>query len=389
MSLPTSETTPDGLLSMPPSRRSRKPVAYREASESERRGFLFALTNRAKCTAEHHTWLLASSAILLFALIFNSPLLLVTAALTSPFLGPLMSPALAAATPSWSRFGRALVNLLITLLVFFTAGWLAGMIPSSNGYMTLPHLHLLRSSSLEWLVVIAATTLTSWFFLRSEESARLSSALLTYLIFFPAALAGMLYQNSVDQAWMAAVLIVLARLGAALLISLLVFWANGMVPVKVHGWLIAASTTILALAAIGAFSVSKLILSEAPAAPQVTDVPALAVIASPTSPTPVSPTSTPVKTLTQTRTPTKAPTEVPTLAITPISAIVIAPNGVIVRWQPDSKADVLTFLNQDGEVSLLGEQALVGTAVWEKIMTSDGEIGWIMGRYLVTATPQP
>lgn len=389
MSLPTSETTPDGLLSLPPSRRNRKPVAYREATESERRGFLFALTNRAKCTTEHHTWLLGSSAILLFALIFNSPLLLVIATLTAPFLGPVMTPALAAATPSWSRFGRAMVNLLITLLVYFAAGWLAGMIPSPNGYLTLPHIHLLRSTWLEWLVVLGASALTTWFFLRSDEPARLSSALMTYLIFFPAALAGMLYQNSMDQAWMAAALIVLARLGAALLISLFVYWANGMVPVKLHGWLIAAATILMALVAIGAYSASKLMLTDAPTTPPMAETPIQSLSASPTalpaSPTPIPPTATPIRTSTQTRTPTEAPTP----AVTPVSARVIAPNGVIVRWQPDSKADVLTYMNQNGEVSLLGEQQVVGTAVWEKVMIGDGEIGWIMGRYLVTATPKP
>ena len=389
MSLPTSETTPDGLLSLPPSRRNRKPIAYRDATESERRGFLFALTNRVKCTTEYHTWLLGSSAILLFALIFNSPLLLVIATLTAPFLGPVMTPALAAATPSWSRFGRAMANLLITLLVYFAAGWLAGMIPSPNGYLALPHIHLLRSTWLEWLVVLGASALTTWFFLRSDEPARLSSALMTYLIFFPAALAGMLYQNSMDQAWMAAALIVLARLGAALLISLFVYWANGMVPVKLHGWLIAAATILMALVAIGAYSASKLMLTDAPTTPPMAETPIQSLSASPTalpaSPTPIPPTATPIRTSTQTRTPTEAPTP----AVTPVSARVIAPNGVIVRWQPDSKADVLTYIDQNGEVSLLGEQQVVGTAVWEKVIIGDGEIGWIMGRYLVTATPKP
>jgi MFS family permease len=389
MSLPTSETTPDGLLSLPPSRRNRKPIAYREATDSERRGFLFALTNRAKCTTEHHTWLLGSSAVLLFALIFNSPLLLVIATLTAPFLGPVMTPALSAATPSWSRFGRAMVNLLITLLVYFAVGWLAGMIPSPNGYLTLPHIHLLRSTWLEWLVVLGASALTTWFFLRSDEPSRLSSALMTYLIFFPAALAGMLYQNSMDQAWMAAALIVLARLGAALLVSLFVYWANGMVPVKLHGWLIAAATILMALVAIGAYSASKLMLTDAPNTPPMAETPIQSLSASPTalpaSPTPIPSTATPIRTSAQTRTPTEAPTP----AVTPVSARVIAPNGVIVRWQPDSKADVLTYLNQNGEVSLLGEQQVVGTDVWEKVMIGDGEIGWIMGRYLVTATPKP
>ena len=389
MSLPTSETTPDGLLSLPPNRRNRKPVAYRAAAESERRGFLFALTNRVKCTTEHYTWLLASSAILLFALIFNSPLLLVIAALATPLLGPMVTPGLAAATPSWSRFGRALVNLLITLLIYFAAGWLAGMIPSLNGYLSLPHIHLLRSTWLEWLVVLGASALTTWFFLRNDEAARLSSALMTYLIFFPAALAGMLYQNSVDQAWMAAVLIVLARLGVALLVSLLVYWANGMLPFKLHGWLIALMTIILALVAISAYSASKLIFTEAPAAQLATEMPTPPVIVSPTavpaSPTPVSSTSIATTTPTQTLT----PTELPTPATKPIVARVIAPNGVIVRWQPDSKADVLTYMNQNGEVFLLGEQQVIGTAVWEKVMISDGEVGWIMGRYLITATPRP
>lgn len=390
MSLPTSETTPDGLLSIPPDRRNRISTAYRDATESERRGFLFALTNRTFCHTEHYTWLLASGVILLFALIFNSHLLLFIAAIVAPLLGPVMSPALSAATPTWSRFWRSLLNLLITLVVYFAAGWLAGMIPRAAGYLTLPHIHLLRSTWLEWLVITAASALTAWLFLRGNEAVRLTSALMTYLIVFPVSLAGMLYQNTLDQAWIATLLIVLARLGASLLTSLIVFWVAGLVPVKVHGWLIAGLTILLALAAIGVFSASKLILTEAPPmAPKSTVPPIETSAASQTqtltpTPSPLAPTATTVSIIAASVTPTHAATP-----DAPISASVISTNGVIVRWEPNSKANVVTYLNQNAEITLLGEQQVVGTAVWEKITTTDGEIGWVMARYLATATPKP
>ena len=91
------------------------------------------------------------------------------------------------------------------------------MIPRAAGYLTLPHIHLLRSTWLEWLVITAASALTAWLFLRGNEAVRLTSALMTYLVVFPVSLAGMLYQNTLDQAWIATLLIVLARLGASLL----------------------------------------------------------------------------------------------------------------------------------------------------------------------------
>lgn len=389
MNLPTSETQPDGLHSGPSLRKDQESLPSRDSSESDRRGYLFALTNRTKGTAEHHTWLLVSSAVLLFALIFNSSLLVVIAALVAPFLGPLMGPALAAATPSWGKFGRSLVNLLITLLAYFAAGWLAGMIPTANGYLALPHIHLLRSTSLEWWVLIIASGLTTWFFLHNSEHARLSSTLLTYLIFFPAALAGMLYQRSPDQTWLAVMLIVTARLGAALVITGFVFWLQGLAPIKSHGWVMAVATTVLALSAIGAFSTSKFILTSSSSTTQTPITPLVTETSAPTKShaSPTAPLSTP--TVRETATPTKSPTLTPTSTITPVSAKVISANGVIVRWQPDKKAEVLTYLNLDGTVFLLGEQAVVGTDIWEKVMVGEGEIGWIMGRFLVTSTPKP
>jgi uncharacterized membrane protein len=393
MSLPTSETKPDGYFSSSSNRGNLKLIPYHDATEGEKRGFIFALTNRVRCTTEHYTLLLISGAILLFALIFNSPLLLITAALIAPFLGPVVTPGLAATTPSWSRFGRALANLLITLAVFFAAGWLAGMIPSTNGHVTLPHIHLLRSTWLEWLVVALTSALTTWLFLRGHESFRLFSALLTYLVFFPVSLAGMLYQNNVEQAWLAALLLVLARLAIALIISLLLYWLNGITPVKWHGWLIAAITLVLAFTSIAAFSISKLILTEVPAKPVAIETPVSSATPIPTKTiapaTPTAPTATLILTSTATPTVTTTPTELPTPEVTPVNAWIIAPNGVIVRWQPDSKADVVTYMNQFTRIGLLGEQFVVGTAIWEKVLTSEGEIGWIMGRYLITATPLP
>jgi hypothetical protein len=203
----------------------------------------------------------------------------------------------------------------------------------------------------------------------------------------------MLYQNNVEQAWLAALLLVLARLAIALIISLLLYWLNGITPVKWHGWLIAAITLVLAFTSIAAFSISKLILTEVPAKPVAIETPVSSATPIPTKTiapaTPTAPTATLILTSTATPTVTTTPTELPTPEVTPVNAWIIAPNGVIVRWQPDSKADVVTYMNQFTRIGLLGEQFVVGTAIWEKVLTSEGEIGWIMGRYLITATPLP
>mgnify|MGYP002351844203 FL=1 len=76
-----------------------------------------------------------------------------------------------------------------------------------------------------------------------------------------------------------------------------------------------------------------------------------------------------------------------TLTPTPLLALVNSEVGVRMRAEADPNAVVLAYLNNLSEVELLGEEKLVGNTLWQKVRAPDGKIGWIVGQYLITATP--
>ncbi|HAE86036.1 MAG TPA: hypothetical protein DCG78_05985 [Anaerolineaceae bacterium] len=57
------------------------------------------------------------------------------------------------------------------------------------------------------------------------------------------------------------------------------------------------------------------------------------------------------------------------------------------RAEADPNAEVLAYLNNLSEVALLGEEKLIGNTLWQKVLAPDGQIGWIVSQYLMTATP--
>ncbi|MFZ3071205.1 MAG: hypothetical protein WA110_08810, partial [Anaerolineaceae bacterium] len=263
MNLPTSETTPDRFNTLPPSQKRRIRLAIKNASEGELDEFLHdELQPRSATSLDYFLFLLLSAFVLFLAIVLDSPLLLLVAALAAPFNGPILGTMLSALIPSWSHFIRSLVCLIVTAAVYFAAGWLAGMVPlAKNATGDIPFTHLLQSTWLEWVILILAAGLFAWLFLRQNETPRLTSALLSYLIFFPLAISGWLLRTGMSGAWSALLLMAAARLAVTIFVGLLSFWLGGLPPRRVSGWLIFCLTVALTVSALSGHFSSRNILS--------------------------------------------------------------------------------------------------------------------------------
>ncbi|MGV8049870.1 MAG: SH3 domain-containing protein [Anaerolineaceae bacterium] len=390
MSLPTSETTPDGFNSLHPNQRRRLRLLIKNASESEITDFLQDLLPLTRTSLDYFLFLLLSAFVLFLSIRLNSPLLLFVASLAMPFAGPIIGLSISAILPSQKHFIRSLLGLLITASIFFATGWLTGIASTGNKSSdVIPLEHLLNSGWLEWVLLVLAAALTGGLFLCKDELPRLPSALLSYLTFFPLALSGWLLQTRPGEDWQAVLFMGLARLLVAICSCLLTFRIAGLSPRHASGWLMSLLIVTMTGIAMVGYGTSRGAIPNPNVPPGVStslETPTSLPQAQPkatkaaASPTPSNaPENTPV--------PTNALISTPEITTTPILARVDSPSGVVVRAEPNTKAQVVTYLNDGVMIQLLGEEMLANDTLWQKIIAPNGEIGWIVGRYLLTATP--
>lgn len=259
MSLPRSQTQPDQTPLQDPRflrQANATPLTPEESANSSR-------IARTSANLDYYIFLLLSAFILLLSMVMNSHLLLFLAALTAPFLSPMEGVAISPSIPSWKHLNRSAVSIAITLLTYFLTGYLAGMIPPTEGeYPILTMAHLVRTSGLEWLLLAGAAVLLSYYLVHGSEKPRLASALMVYLVFFPAALSGLLYQFFQDESWLAVWSIVLPRVMIALLCMVGIQILLGSKPRKNAGWVMAGLLVLLTLLSIIVFGSSKFILTK-------------------------------------------------------------------------------------------------------------------------------
>lgn len=385
MSLPTSQATPDTPPQAAPESRLRLREALRKGESPQLYEYLQALKAGSLPDLDYFVGLLLSALALYLAIVLNQPLILFVAAISAPFLKPLAGLGAAAVLPSVTHFLLSLLGLAVSFGVYLMSGWLAGLTQSQSlSHPSLPHTHLLRSTWLEWATLISAAVLAGYFFARLEERYRLASAGLAYLIFLPVGLTGYLMQVMPDQTWLAALIIAMARLSAAAFGILAGIWLAGIAPRKSSGMAITVILALLLATSAGVYAGSRFSLialdplpAEASPPPPTPELPA-AYASSTAMPSKINsgPTSTPRPAL---------PSATPTPA--PIPAIVRSPDGIIVRAQPGSQSEVITYLNNAAEVEMLGESQLIGSTVWQKIQTADGKTGWVLARLLATPVP--
>lgn len=390
MSLPTSETTPDDFNDLPPAQKRRIRQSVKNANLTELRSFIAALKERSTPSFDFLLFTLLSAAFVVLAILFDSPLLLVVAAVSAPFLAPIIGVAIAPAIPSFSHFLRSLLSLLISLIIYLLAGALAGYLSNSFNLEKLSLTPRLFSAIwLEWLVLILTAVLTAILVIRRDENPRTVSAILSYLIFIPTSFSAYFFTTNQLDYWTPLFWSCLVKLFITVLIITLVFILFGLKPLRSIGWAVVVGLILSSIVLLMLYLPNKK-LPDLTAALETTPTLSSTTTSPPTQAkqeTQVKPT----QTLTPIPTSTTKPTLVPsnTNTPTPVLGVVSAQNGAVIRAEPDFSAPVVTYVNDGGEIYLLNETQLSGQYLWISVMTEGGEQGWMLGSLVQTATPTP
>jgi len=207
--------------------------------------------------------------------------------------------------------------------------------------------------------------------------------------FAPFGYVGWLAYGSLGLAAEALFIYCLPRLAWSFLLILLIFWVAGLPPRHTKGWVIFFLAVVLFAGSIIGYRAYGPVLShsisQSPYS-QVNSAEATATEPAPTlKPTQTRAVASPSATSKPNYTPTTAATATPTP--TPVIAIINSETGLRLRAEPDPNGEILAYLNNLTEVKLLGEDKLVGATLWQKVKSPDGQIGWIVGQYVMTATP--
>lgn len=402
MSLPTSELLQPEIQPSPPAHHRRRRRFVIPGEINERTVFIQELAQRLFPSIDFFLLSILASLVLAAALLMDSPALFVLAALLAPFMAPVLGLSLSTVVSSTRYFLQAAVTLLISGLMVFAGGLLAGWATRFFPEITFQQAHLHTGFSwADFTVLALGAGLSTYLLVRSPKQKPLvTSAALAYELLLPLGAAGYGLVIGSTELWPGGLAVYGAHLVWAALIGALVLGILRLRPLRWFGYFLGAVFFLTSLAA--AFAISGLALPSLPPPSQ------LAVENTLPSVSPVNPTRTPTPTQTitssgaapaptTTRTPTNTliPTNTPTSTVspmpTPVWARVNSPEGggVYLRKEASFNAAVVQTLMNGTLIQVLPEVVQSEGVNWAHVHTTDGKEGWVVRNLLMTATPAP
>ena len=408
-SQPPPEQTPEFVSARARRRRALR-RAYFPTDEAGRAELFNHLVRRAFPSYELFLFSFVCGAILGLGYLFNAQALLVFGALVAPLLTPWVGTTLSIVAGAFRLFLQTAAALLVSLLIVFLCGWLAGF--ASRGFQPLTLNEAFIHSRLWWADLVALTLaaiLITISFVRSENRPYLPSALLAYELFLPLSAAGFGLGSGVGlgEIWPQALFVFFVHLAWATVFGLLTLFFLRFYPSSAGGLVF----TGFALAALIAVVViytdfGNWIMGTAGLAPPTPQP--VTILA--TTPTPLAipsdtalatsvaaaPASTASRTLKPSSTPaTLPPTDTPTSTVTaeptPILAIIHAAEGggAFIRAEPGGQA-LITLANGATVTIIPNDLQDVNGVIWVHVfaLVDDRRVeGWILQSLLQTATP--
>jgi len=383
MSIPTTETKPDGLHSLPPRQRRSLRKYIETASTRDKNDLLRDIARHALPQMQDYWQLLICLLLLVIGNLVGSNLVLLAGIIAIPMAKPLLSLVYAGALPSARHFWHALLGLVITLAGFFLAGWIVRnvVLIQADRFLSGVDFSGITEGGLFWVILVVTSALTAYWFTYHEVLSRLSSILIGYLVLMPFMAAGQSASADFAANSLPLIMVGLTRLGLALLVMFLTTWVLGFPPRKSLGTFIAV--LIFAMATV---SLIEIIHREQVSIQAQRPEPTIVIVqtATPVPPTPTAP----PPTATATSVPSPTPSPEPTATVpTYTSARVTAPNGLVIREGPSTSSYILTYVNFDELVWLTGIQETNQGITWDQVVAPDGAIGWISTRYLEIINP--
>ena len=387
MSIPTTETKPDGLHSLPPRQRRSLRKYIETASARDKNDLLRDIARHSLPHMQYYWQLLICLLLLVIGTLLGSNLVLLAGIIAIPMAKPLLSLVYAGALPSARHFWHALVGLIITLAGFYLAGWIVrDAVPvQMDRFLSGVDYSGVIEGGLFWVIVIVTSVLTAYWFTYHEALSRLSSILVGYLVLMPFFAAGQAASAGLATSSLPLVIVGLTRLGLAMVVMFVTTWVLGFPPRKSFGIFI-----VVLILALATYSVIEIINREQNPIMAQTPEPSAVVVATatpvPPTPTVLPPTATSTSIPSPTLEPTPSPEPTATVA-TYTPARVTAPNGLVVREGPSTTTYILAYVNFDEIVQLTGVEEIIEEKTWSQVVAPNGAIGWISTQYLQIINP--
>src|SRR5215208_6578764 len=220
-SQPQPEQTPEFVSARARRRRALR-RAYFPTNEQERAELFAHLTRRAFPSYELFVFSLVAGAIIGLGYLFNAQALLIFGILVAPLLTPWIGTALSIVAGTPRLFVQTLTALLVSSLIIFFCGWLAGF--ASQTFQPLTFNEAFTHSRLWWpdlIILTIASILITISFIRSEDRPYLPSALLAYELFLPLCAAGFGLGSGVGAIWPQGLFVFFAHLAWATFFGLI------------------------------------------------------------------------------------------------------------------------------------------------------------------------
>jgi hypothetical protein len=409
-SQPPPEPTPEFVSARARRRRAQR-RAYFPSDEQGRAELFTHLTRRAFPSYELFVFSLVSGAILGLGYVFNAQALLVFGILVAPLLTPWIGTALSIVAGAPRLFMQTLSALLVSSLIIFLAGWLAGF--ATRPFQPLTFNEAFVHGRLWWPDLIALTLgaiLITISFVRSEDRPYLPSALLAYELFLPLCAAGFGLGAGVPEVWPAGLFVFLVHLAWGTFFGLITLFFLRFYPTSFGGLAFTGLTFVVVIAIVTVYTgFGKWIMIQTGLAPpepvsvvEQTATPS-AIPSIPSSPKPDegtaaigAPIGTPSRTAQASLTAGTLPaTETPTTTVTaeptPILAMIRASEGGGAFIRDNPGGTVLATLANGSTVTIVPNDLQdVNGVIWVHVFALIDERhveGWMIQTVLQTATP--
>lgn len=410
-----SQPTPDPsqeFISARARRRRAQRRAYFPTDEAGRTALYEHLAQRAFPSYELFVFALISGVILGIGFFFNTQALLFFGILVAPLLTTWVGLSLSVIAGSGRLFFQTLVALLISSLLIFSAGLLAGyvsrILPNESRTFTAAF----ENSRLWWpnlaIITIAAIILTVSF-VRSENRPYLPSALFAYGILLPIGAAGFGLGSGVPGIWPQGALVFVVHFAWATFFGILTLFFLRFYPISVSGAAITGLVIVIVVVTVifltgfdqwiriraGLATPEPAPVTQAIAPPTALPTETPAPVISQTSAFVGIPTRTPSATITPTLKATVKPSLTSTFTVTaeptPIIGLIKASEGggALIRKQPGGA--VITILANGTVVTIVPNDIQeINGVIWVHIIAlvnNERVDGWLIQSVLVTATP--
>jgi len=389
--------------------RRRRRAQLNVPRDAEGRAALIAsLAHRAYPTYELFVYAALSASILAFGYLLDSQALLLFGVLVAPLLVSWVGLLLGTVTGSLRFVFDTVMALLLSALIVFVIGLLAGF--AARLFLPRTFDQAFAHSRLWWpdLIILAlGAVILTVSFVRSEAKPFLPSVVLAYEFFLPLASGGFGLGSGLEGLWPHGLLVFFVHFAWASIFGLITLLALRISPPNAAAFVFSAAVGLVILAVLvvlmsgGSWTApfEAQLPGSGPnpdAAPASSGAPSpeatqAAVLSTSTLPAPLA-TNTP---LAATATPTRAVTATPTITMTieptPVYAQVNAPRGgAVLRVTPGG--DGITTLDNFTYVELLPESQDFSGYTWVRVIAitnGDRREGWIVQQYLDTSAAAP